>query len=50
MSSGNAMRRGLGLALVVLVLDQLSKWWIVEHVMQPPRAIEVTPFFFFFIG
>ncbi|HYG87737.1 MAG TPA: signal peptidase II [Azospirillum sp.] len=36
---------GLAVAAVVIVLDQVSKWWILEHVMQPPRVIEVTPFF-----
>jgi len=32
-------------ALLLVAIDQLSKWWIVERVMQPPRVIEVTPFF-----
>ncbi|WP_046020149.1 signal peptidase II [Magnetospira sp. QH-2] len=36
---------GLSLALLVLILDQLSKWWIVERVMAPPQVIEVTSFF-----
>jgi len=36
---------GLGLAAAVIVLDQLTKWYIVEVVMAPPRVIEVTPFF-----
>lgn len=36
---------GFGVALVLLVVDQISKWWIVYHVMQPPRVIEVTSFF-----
>ena len=35
----------LGLAAVVIVLDQLSKWLILAVVMQPPREIEVLPFF-----
>lgn len=37
---------GLGLAAVVLVLDQATKWWMLEVVgiaLRPP--IEVTPFF-----
>jgi signal peptidase II len=48
------MRLGLGLAAVVLVLDQLSKWYVVEVLMRPdemaetpfytPRAIEILPF------
>lgn len=32
-------------AVVVLALDQLSKWWIVAHVMAPPREIALAPFF-----
>jgi signal peptidase II len=40
------MRRlGLTLAALVIVLDQLLKWWIVTAVMDPPREIEVTSFF-----
>jgi len=39
------LRLGLSVAAVVLVLDQLSKWWIRVVVMDPPRNIEVTPFF-----
>ncbi len=39
------LRPGLAVAAVVLVLDQLSKWWIRVIVMDPPRNIEVTPFF-----
>lgn len=41
-------RFGLGLTIagLVVVLDQLTKWWILEHVMQPiPHVVEVTPFF-----
>lgn len=37
-------RQGLGLAALVIVLDQLSKWWILTDVMNPPRVIEVLPF------
>ncbi|MBM3732887.1 MAG: signal peptidase II [Acidimicrobiia bacterium] len=36
---------GLGVAAAVVIVDQASKWWIVEHVMTPPRVIPVTPFF-----
>ena len=35
---------GLLIASIILGLDQVSKWWIVETVMQPPRVIEITPF------
>ncbi len=38
---------GGGAAAVVLVLDQLSKWWVITRLMTPPRVIEVTPFFNF---
>jgi signal peptidase II len=36
---------GLLIALMILALDQVSKWWILAVVMQPPRLIEVTSFF-----
>lgn len=39
------MRHGLAIALVVLALDQATKWLIVAMVMAPPRVIEVTGFF-----
>lgn len=38
-------RFGLLLALAVFVVDQASKWWILERAMVPPRTIEVTSFF-----
>ncbi|HEX7006354.1 MAG TPA: signal peptidase II [Alphaproteobacteria bacterium] len=38
-------RLGLAIAIGVIVLDQLSKWYILSVVMVPPRVIEVTPFF-----
>jgi len=34
----------LALAAVVILLDQLSKWWITAVVMQPPRVIPLLPF------
>ncbi len=41
-------RTALGLAaavgVLVLILDQLTKWLILEVVMQPPRVIEVAGF------
>lgn len=42
---GSGWRVGLPLAGAVLVLDQLTKWWILTGVMTPPRVIEVTGFF-----
>lgn len=38
------LRRGLLLSAVIIVLDQLTKWWVVEQVMRPPGVAE-TPFF-----
>lgn len=37
------LRLGLAVAVVVLVLDQASKVWILD-LMAPPRVIEVTGF------
>jgi signal peptidase II len=39
------VRNGLALSILVIVLDQLSKWIIVAHVMNPPIQIELTSFF-----
>ena len=38
-------RIGLPIAAAIVLLDQLSKWWIRVVVMDSPRDIEVTPFF-----
>ena len=35
----------LVLAALVAALDQATKWFILLGVMNPPRVIEVTPFF-----
>ena len=32
-------------ALLIIVLDQASKWWVLTSVMTPPRRIPVTDFF-----
>jgi signal peptidase II len=39
------LRLGLPIAAVVLLLDQLTKWWVRVIVMDPPREIPVTQFF-----
>lgn len=44
------LRLGLAVATAVLVLDQLSKWWIVFEVMRPPRIIPVLPSFNLVMG
>ena len=43
--SRSLIRLGLAVAAIVMVLDQISKWWIITAVMQPSRVIEVTSFF-----
>nr|WP_067296994.1 signal peptidase II [Marinobacterium profundum] len=35
---------------IAFIVDQLTKWLILEHVMQPPRLIEVLPFFNLTLG
>ncbi len=47
---GSGRGLGFGLAVAVLALDQLSKWWIVAHVMDPPRVIPLTSFFNLVLG
>lgn len=42
----NYLAFGLAVAAAVVVLDQITKWWILDVVMQPyPRVVEVTSFF-----
>lgn len=50
MAERSLVLRGLGAAVVVALLDQATKWWIVEQVMRPPRVIPVTPFFNLVMG
>ena len=40
----NNLRNGLGVAGLIIVLDQLSKWWITERIMRPEGVVD-TPFF-----
>ena len=44
------VRLGLILAALIATLDQVSKWWIVDTVMQPPRVIPITDFFNLVLG
>ena len=50
MKPENSFWPGLGLAAAVVALDQITKWWIVERVMQPPRTIPVTSYFNLVMG
>ncbi|MHB0665551.1 signal peptidase II, partial [Roseomonas mucosa] len=36
---------GAGTAALAFALDQATKWWVLAHLMDPPRVIPVTPFF-----
>lgn len=42
---GKLRSAGLVTALSVLVLDQLSKWWMLTDVLSPPTLVKITPFF-----
>tara|TARA_E500000331_G_scaffold353130_1_gene403193 strand:- start:3632 stop:4078 length:447 start_codon:yes stop_codon:yes gene_type:complete len=36
--------------MIAVTLDQLSKWWIITTVMDPPRVIPITSFFNLVLG
>ncbi len=42
---GGVLGLALGIATVVLALDQVSKWVILSQVMTPPQVVEITQFF-----
>ena len=50
MTRPQALRNGLSLAALVILLDQLIKYWITNIIMLPPRIIPVTPFFNLVLG
>ncbi len=39
------LRLGLLVALPVILLDQLTKWWILTDLLYPPKTLTVTGFF-----
>lgn len=41
---------GLGLALAWLLMDQATKWWILEYAMKPPEPLRIAPFFNLVLG
>ena len=45
MTKSRPLAGGLAIAALVVLLDQLTKWWILERIMLPPRVIEITSFF-----
>ncbi|MDN3568584.1 signal peptidase II [Paeniroseomonas aquatica] len=44
-SPHHPFRAGLLALIAAFTLDQGTKWWIAEVVMQPPQTIPVAPFF-----
>lgn len=40
-----ALRAGLLIAAIILLLDQATKVYVLEWLMQPPQSIPVTSFF-----
>jgi len=38
-------KSGILVAIVVIILDQMTKWWILTSVMTPPQRIPVTGIF-----
>jgi signal peptidase II len=43
-NQGRIPRLGFALAGLVIVLDQLSKWWVLDAMAGPPRVVAVAPF------
>lgn len=31
--------------LILIFLDQVTKWWIISYIMQPIKILPITPFF-----
>lgn len=48
-TSGSLTLAG-AIGVMVLVVDQLTKWFALEHLLAPPRLIEVTPFLNLVLG
>ncbi|SUE43984.1 signal peptidase II [Roseomonas gilardii] len=41
---------GAATAALAFALDQATKWWVLAHLMDPPRVIPITPFFNLVLG
>ncbi|GAV34425.1 lipoprotein signal peptidase [Roseomonas sp. TAS13] len=41
---------GAAAAALAFALDQATKWWVLAHLMDPPRVIPITPFFNLVLG
>ena len=48
--SGAMLRLGLLIAALIVVLDQATKWWLLDLMDGMPRVVEVTPFFNLVLG
>ena len=44
------LRLGLPIAFLGFAVDQATKWWILNYVMDPPRVIPITGFFNLVLG
>lgn len=44
MKQDGTPRLGFALAALVVVLDQIGKWWVLDVIFDPPRTIPLTPF------
>lgn len=39
------LRLGLLIAILIVAFDQLTKWWVLADLMDPPQIVAVTSFF-----
>ena len=44
------LRLGLPIAFGGFFFDQATKWWVLNHAMNPPQVIPVTGFFNLVLG
>ena len=42
---GQPQKRFLGLVIALFIADLITKQWMLSLVFEPPRVIEITPFF-----
>jgi len=50
MTFGSFFKFGLVISIFAVVADYVSKWMIINMVMDPPRIIPITPFFNLVLG
>lgn len=49
-SASAGLKLASAIGALVLIADQLSKWAALEHLLNPPRVVEATPFLNFVLG